>query len=104
VAAHAENNLVTADFNANNQQALDALVNEHGVNLQQFPDDVIEALARTSAEVVAEIAGRRRALRPGGRVDGPVPPQRHPLDGDRRNVVRRDAAEGHRVPRLIGAR
>ena len=56
VAVFAENNQVTADFNANNQQALDALVNEHGVNLQQFPEDVIEALARTSAEVVAEIA------------------------------------------------
>jgi TRAP-type mannitol/chloroaromatic compound transport system substrate-binding protein len=56
VAANAENNIMTADFNANNQQALDALVNEHGVNLQQFPEDVIEALARTSAEVVGEIA------------------------------------------------
>ena len=58
VAAQAENTLVTADFNANNQQALDALVNEHGVNLQQFPEDVIDALAKASAEVVAEIRGR----------------------------------------------
>ncbi len=56
VAANAENTLMAADFNANNQQALDALVNEHGVKLQRFPEDVVEALARTSAEVVGEIA------------------------------------------------
>jgi len=58
VAAQAENNLMTADFNANNQKALDALVNEHGVSLQPFPDPVIEALAKGSAEVVSEIAGK----------------------------------------------
>ncbi len=58
VAAFAENNQMTADFNANNQQALDALVNEHKVNLQQFPDEVIVALAKTSGEVVSEIAAK----------------------------------------------
>jgi TRAP-type mannitol/chloroaromatic compound transport system substrate-binding protein len=58
VAAQAENNLMTADFNANNQQALDSLITEHNVTVEQFPDEVIEALAKASAEVVADIAGR----------------------------------------------
>jgi TRAP-type mannitol/chloroaromatic compound transport system substrate-binding protein len=55
VAARAENNQVTSDFNANNLQALDTLVTEHGVVLERFPDDVLEAQARAAAEVVAEI-------------------------------------------------
>jgi TRAP-type mannitol/chloroaromatic compound transport system substrate-binding protein len=58
VAAQAENDIVKADFNANNQQALDKLVNEHGVRLMRLPDDVIEAQARASAEVIANLAGR----------------------------------------------
>ncbi len=58
IAARAENNQVTLDFNANNQVALDALVNEHNVNLSRFPDDVIEAQARAAADVVADLAGR----------------------------------------------
>jgi TRAP-type mannitol/chloroaromatic compound transport system substrate-binding protein len=58
VAAQAENNIVTADFNANNQNALDTLIDEHGVNLRRFPEEVIEAQARASAEVVADLAGR----------------------------------------------
>jgi TRAP-type mannitol/chloroaromatic compound transport system substrate-binding protein len=54
VAANAENDLVTADFNANNQAALEQLVSE-GVIVDEFPEDVIRALAEASAEVVAEI-------------------------------------------------
>lgn len=57
VAANAENNIVTADFNANNLRALETLVNEHKVILRRFPDAVIEALARASADVAGRIAG-----------------------------------------------
>jgi TRAP-type mannitol/chloroaromatic compound transport system substrate-binding protein len=57
VAARAENNQVTADFNANNLRALETLVSEHDVMVRRLPDDVIEALAETSVEVIAEIAG-----------------------------------------------
>lgn len=56
VAAQAENNIVTADFNANNLRALETLINEHDVILKQLPDEVIDALARASVEVVAETA------------------------------------------------
>jgi TRAP-type mannitol/chloroaromatic compound transport system substrate-binding protein len=31
-------------------------LNEHNVDVRAFPDDVIDALAKTSAEVVAELA------------------------------------------------
>lgn len=58
VAAHAENNIVTADFNANNLRALDTLTTEHGVTLRHFPDDVVEALAQASVDVISDMAGR----------------------------------------------
>jgi TRAP-type mannitol/chloroaromatic compound transport system substrate-binding protein len=58
VAAQAENSLMKADFNANNQRALDTLISEHDVQVSRFPDDVIEAQARASAEVIADLAGR----------------------------------------------
>lgn len=56
VAAEAENGLVTSEFYAQNKQALDTLLGEHGVQLHQFPDDIIEALATACAEVVGEVA------------------------------------------------
>jgi TRAP-type mannitol/chloroaromatic compound transport system substrate-binding protein len=58
VAAQAENNIVTADFNANNLRALETLISEHGVDVQRFPDDVIEAQARASVDVISDMAGR----------------------------------------------
>jgi TRAP-type mannitol/chloroaromatic compound transport system substrate-binding protein len=56
VAAEAENGLVASEFHFQNKQALDTLVSEHDVQLHPFPDDIIEALARACAEVVAEVA------------------------------------------------
>jgi TRAP-type mannitol/chloroaromatic compound transport system substrate-binding protein len=55
-----------AEFTARNQQALDTLVREHGVELRQLPDDVLVALRRASDEVLESSAAAdplaRRAL------------------------------------------
>ena len=55
-ACMAEADYVFAEFNTRNNQALKALVEEHGVELRRFPDDVLAALKRHSAEVMEEIA------------------------------------------------
>jgi TRAP-type mannitol/chloroaromatic compound transport system substrate-binding protein len=47
-----------ADYTANNQRALDALVNKHGVQLRTFPDDLLIALKRVSEEVLKEAAAK----------------------------------------------
>ncbi len=43
-----------AEFNARNAGALRQLVEDHGVQLRQFPPDVMEALADVAAEITAE--------------------------------------------------
>ncbi len=53
-AAAAENDIMLAEFNANNARALDTLVTEHGVKLHKFNDDILRTLGQVSAEVVAE--------------------------------------------------
>ncbi|AEG32218.1 TRAP transporter substrate-binding protein [Thiomicrospira cyclica] len=47
-----------AEYTARNQQALNTLVNQHGVQLRHFPQDVLLALKKTSAEVVEAAAAR----------------------------------------------
>ncbi len=44
-----------AEYTARNPIALDQLVNEHGVELRAFPDDVLARLREISAEVIAEV-------------------------------------------------
>lgn len=62
----AMNERLLADFTARNQQALDALVREHGVELRQLPDDVLLTLRRAAEKVLDELAAAdpmaRRAL------------------------------------------
>ncbi len=53
-ASMAENEYMYSEFNANNARALDTLVNEHGVELLEFSDEILARLASISAEVVAE--------------------------------------------------
>ncbi len=48
----AENDIMLAEFNARNGEALNKLVNEHGVQLHKFPEDVWNEIARVSDEVV----------------------------------------------------
>lgn len=55
-ACKAANMDMLADFAAKNNQALDILVNKHGVQLKQFPDDVLKQLKTLSEQVVNEIA------------------------------------------------
>lgn len=47
---------VPSEYTARNQQALDTLVNEHGVQLRQFPESVLARLKSISQEVLLEIA------------------------------------------------
>lgn len=55
-AAEAENGLIASEFFFQNKQALDTLIADHDVQLHQFPDEIIEALGKACAEVVAEVA------------------------------------------------
>jgi TRAP-type mannitol/chloroaromatic compound transport system substrate-binding protein len=47
-----------ADYAFHNAVSLQPLVEEHGLELRLFPDDVVEALGRTSQEVLAELGER----------------------------------------------
>jgi len=47
-----------AEYTARNPAALQTLLNEHGVDMRKFPDDVLAKLRELSDEVVAEIADK----------------------------------------------
>lgn len=53
-AARASNLAMISEFTFRNAQAMDTLVNEHGVKLRIFPEDVMKALYEASQEVIAE--------------------------------------------------
>ncbi len=55
-AAEDENGRMRAEFDANNARALETLVNDHGVKVGTFPDDVLAALKRATHDVLEEIA------------------------------------------------
>lgn len=55
-SAATENDMMYAEFTAGNARALQTLVTEHGVKLHRFSDDILKALAQTSAEVLADAA------------------------------------------------
>jgi TRAP-type mannitol/chloroaromatic compound transport system substrate-binding protein len=55
-ACRTEADYVVAEFAARNQQALRTLIDEHGVELRRFPDEVLGALRRYSGEVMQELA------------------------------------------------
>lgn len=52
-ACMAENNYGFAEFNANNTQALNTLINKHGVKLVQFSDEIYKAIGEASKDVLA---------------------------------------------------
>jgi len=54
--ARAENNNMYAEFMAKNGQALSTLINEHGVQLKKFSDEIFDAFGAASEEVVAKVA------------------------------------------------
>ncbi|HEX6121248.1 MAG TPA: TRAP transporter substrate-binding protein, partial [Dongiaceae bacterium] len=51
----AENDMMLAEFNGRSPAALASLVNEHGVQLTQFPRDVLVAFGEASGEVMQDI-------------------------------------------------
>jgi len=53
--SQAEYDMVAADFAANDPRALQTLINDHGVQVRQFPDEIWEAGAKAAGEVIAEI-------------------------------------------------
>ena len=52
------NNLSLAEYTAYNSIYLDQLVNDHGVLLRTMPEDVMEAAARASKEILEETAAQ----------------------------------------------
>ena len=54
----AVNDRMLAEFTARNSEALQTLVDEHGVVLKPFPDEVLRRLRELSAEVIAEGVAR----------------------------------------------
>ncbi|HEX5676388.1 MAG TPA: TRAP transporter substrate-binding protein [Alcanivorax sp.] len=63
-AAEAENQHIYDEFTARNAEALKQLVDEHGVQLRRLPDEVLEALEKTSQEAVEDlVAGNDQARR-----------------------------------------
>ena len=54
-AAQSSYDDVASDMYANDPRALAALVSEHGVQVRRFPEEIIEAGAKASVEVLSEI-------------------------------------------------
>ena len=52
-----EHDIMLAEFNANNGDALATLRNEHGVQLKQFSDDIMKQIGEASGDVMASVAG-----------------------------------------------
>ena len=56
VAARAVNQDMLDEYTARNNAALQSLLNDHGVELKQLPDDVLAMLKQATQEVLAEQA------------------------------------------------
>jgi TRAP-type mannitol/chloroaromatic compound transport system substrate-binding protein len=52
--ATAENDIMMSEYQARNGDSLNRLINEHGVQLHRFPQDVWDEIAKVSDEVVRE--------------------------------------------------
>lgn len=63
VAAREMNADMLAEYTAQNNQALKELVEEKGVKLRRFPDDVLNRLREMSAETVKELADKDEMAR-----------------------------------------
>src|SRR5690606_2813208 len=62
VCAQASYDDVASDMYANDPRALNALVSEHGVQVRRFPEEILEAGAKASMELIAEIRDGGDAL------------------------------------------
>ena len=52
------NSYVINEFTAKNNAALETLVTEHGVEVKQFPDEVLNGLGKLSGEVIGDLASQ----------------------------------------------
>ncbi|MGQ3118702.1 MAG: TRAP transporter substrate-binding protein [Aliihoeflea sp.] len=52
LAAQAEHDEIASDFAANDPRALETLIDDHGVQVRQFPEDILEAGAKAAAEAI----------------------------------------------------
>ena len=55
-AARATNQFMLDEYTRRNADALQTLVNEHGVQLRRLPDEVLERLRELSADVLKDTA------------------------------------------------
>ena len=55
-ANRAVNLAVLSEFQARNNDSLDVLINEHGVVLKKFPDEVLDGLGGLAGQVLTELA------------------------------------------------
>ncbi|TKB49701.1 TRAP transporter substrate-binding protein [Ferrimonas sediminicola] len=55
-AAEGVNQDMLDEYTMRNIEALDALVNDHGIKLRKFPDEVLDALRNTAEQVITEQA------------------------------------------------
>ena len=62
VCAQASYDDVASDMYANDPRALRSLVDEHGVQIRRFPDEILEAGAKASMEVIADLRDSGDAL------------------------------------------
>ena len=62
-AASMENDVMMAEFNANNGAALTKLLNEQGVQLRQFRYDIYDSFGEADDEVFAETVEHRELAR-----------------------------------------
>lgn len=62
-AAQSENQDMLDEYTVRNAEALDELVNKHGVKLRRLPDDVLQALKSASDEVVEALVEDNKQAR-----------------------------------------
>jgi len=58
----AEYDQVASDFYANDPRALQTLINDHGVNVMQFPEEILQAGAEAAQEIMTELRESDDAL------------------------------------------
>ncbi len=56
LAAQATNQRMLSEYTARNQAALETLVNQHGVQVHAYPDEIIESLQGITHEVLEQLA------------------------------------------------
>lgn len=61
-ACQAEYDNVASDFAANDPRALETLVNQHGVQVRVFPDEILEAGAKAAKDILTELRESGDAL------------------------------------------